>query len=408
MSAGSRLAMDEYMQNQGLSGWRRILIIIFSAALLIRLVFILTLQDGLYFADAPIYSAAASHLVEHGEFPANYKRAPLYPLFLAGVYGLAGESFIILRIVQAVLGACIAVLIAVIGKRAGSPAIGAIAGIVWGIYPMGVFIAGLMYPTTLLTVLLACGVLCLVTRPDDQGYPVRVALAGLLFGLSALAKPIVLGTIVFVAFWIVFWSRSGRIFLLGIFLFTTVTVLLPWTVRNAYVYDQLVPIEARGLHRVVPWADAPAAQGESGNATWTKFSRIARRFPREFVSFFELDPRRVNLLKQSNRDKAHRKNPDFVKHTSLGSSLVNAVSIVSVVTIFTFALAGMRAMWRERDKHRELSLLVLLVMSFALGYAISWGKIRYRVPVDPYIIILSAWGVMYVWHTLVKRRCVPG
>ena len=244
MSAGSRLAMDEYMQNLGLSGWRRILIIIFSAALLIRLVFILTLQDGFYFVDAPIYSAAASHLVEHGEFPKGYDRAPLYPLFLAGVYALAGKSFIILRIVQAVLGACIAVLIAVIGKRAGSPAIGAIAGIVWGIYPMGVFIAGLMYPTTLLTVLLACGVLCLVTRPDDQGYPVRVALAGLLFGLSALAKPIVLGTIVFVAFWIVFWSRSGRIFLLGIFVFTTVTALLPWTVRNAYVYDQLVPIEA--------------------------------------------------------------------------------------------------------------------------------------------------------------------
>ena len=250
--------------------------------------------------------------------------------------------------------------------------------------------------------------LCLVTDSDDHGYPARVALAGLFFGLSALAKPIVLGTIVFVAFWIIFWRRSGRIFLVSVFLVTAALALLPWTVRNAYVYDRLVPIEARGLEEVVPWADTPAAHRESGNENWTKICRMAKRFPGEFISFFELYPRRVNLLRQSKRESNHKRDPRIVLHTSLGSGLVNAISIISVVTIFTFALIGMWVMWRKGDKRRELSLLVLLVMSFALGYATSWGKIRYRIPVDPYIIILSAWGVVYVWNTLARGQRVQG
>jgi hypothetical protein len=45
-----------------------------------------------------------------------------------------------------------------------------------------------------------------------------------------------------------------------------------------------------------------------------------------------------------------------------------------------------------------------MVLSFALGYAVSWGKIRYRIPVDPYIIMLSAWGMTYAWKFLEERR----
>jgi len=278
---------NKLFQDPGYSCWRRTLFAIFFGALLVRIVFILTLQDGYYFADGYIYSDAASHLREYGEFPEEFDRAPLYPLFLAAVYSVAREDINYPRIVQAVLGAVIAVLIAVIGRVAGGFGVGAVAGILWGIYPLGVFIAGIIYPTTLLTILLACGVLCLVTGPDARGYPLRIALAGLLFGMGALTKPIVLGTIVFVTLWIFFWRRSNRYFLASLFLMTAVITLLPWTVRNFYVYDRLVPIEARGLEEVVPWADVPAAHDDqgSGDAPWAKIRRIARRFPNELGGY---------------------------------------------------------------------------------------------------------------------------
>src|SRR3989304_6866803 len=96
-----------------LSGWRRSIIAIFVFALLVRLVFILTLQDGFYFLDSPVYSTAAVNLVTNGEFGETYTRPPIYPLFLAGIYAVFGEKILAVRMVESVLGACLAVLIGV-------------------------------------------------------------------------------------------------------------------------------------------------------------------------------------------------------------------------------------------------------------------------------------------------------
>jgi hypothetical protein len=131
---------------------------------------------------------------------------------------------------------------------------------------------------------------------------------------------------------------------------------------------------------------------------------MAKRYPGEFMSFFELYPNRVGFLAQSQRDKAHRKKTErFVRYIPFGSDLVMTVSILSVGPLYIFAIVGMVSMWRGREKRRELSLFVLIVMSFALSYAVSWGKIRYRVPVDPYIILLSAWGVVAFWNRVFKK-----
>jgi 4-amino-4-deoxy-L-arabinose transferase-like glycosyltransferase len=407
--------MFERSRNALFGSWPRTLGVVFLIALLARVVLVCTLQTGFYFADEPTYTAAGRHLLAHGEFPADYERAPLYPLFLAGIYALVGTDITVTRIVQALLGAGFAVLLATLGKRTGNPAVGATAGMLWAIYPMGVFIAGLIYPTTLLAVLLAAGVLCLLTDPEGRGYTARVAIAGLLFGVAALAKPIVLGSIVVVTGWVFLRRRSGRFMLAGTFLLAAIIALTPWTIRNAYVYHRLVPIEARSLQDVTDWAYAgedvawadPQTLNmgcESENRTWVKICAMAKRFPGEFVSFFELYPRRVNILKQKLREWAYRHKPNFVEHTSLGSGIVNAVSIISVSTLYVFALAGIRGLWRDRDRRWELALFILMVLSFALGYAVSWGKIRYRIPVDPYIIMLSAWGMTYAWKFLEERR----
>ena len=52
--------------------YRRSLIYIFLLALLVRLVFIFTMQDGFYFADSVKYSAAAVNLLTHGPFGESY------------------------------------------------------------------------------------------------------------------------------------------------------------------------------------------------------------------------------------------------------------------------------------------------------------------------------------------------
>jgi hypothetical protein len=50
--------------------------------------------------------------------------------------------------VESVMGAFVALLIALIGRRIGGNTVGALAGILWAIHPIRIFIAGLYYRTT--------------------------------------------------------------------------------------------------------------------------------------------------------------------------------------------------------------------------------------------------------------------
>ncbi len=185
---------------------RQVLFLIFLVALITRVVFAFTLKDGFYFADEFDYTVIARYFVEHGTLPESFDRSPLFPLFLAGLFKLGGESFFYIRIVQAVLGAIIALEIALIGKRVGGSGVGIVAGALWAIYPMGVFMSGILYPAILLTSLMTSAVLCLLAKRDSPAYVAWVALAGLLLCAATLTIPMVLSSFVFV--WVFFVCLS--------------------------------------------------------------------------------------------------------------------------------------------------------------------------------------------------------
>jgi 4-amino-4-deoxy-L-arabinose transferase-like glycosyltransferase len=323
---------------------------------------------------------------------------------------------------------------------------------------MGVFVSGTVYPTTLLAFLLALAVLCLVPGKGGRAGLLAVSASGFIFGVATLAKPIVAAAIVTVAAWLFVLYRGRRLLTVGLFLFTAILALTPWTVRNYEVFGKFVPIEARGIDQVAPWAKTPdqiaqevlieqailaklkqekklgnpdggpvyqalaeklkeaaenpepedtptlalpLPEGVNGKRLPEMIKGMALRFPGEFLSFFELYPRRVGFLKQQQRDLARAwKNPRLVEEIPFGNSLVNAVSAFAVSFLYIFALLGIRAMWLTRSAREYLALYLGMVLSFAAGYALSWGKIRYRVPVDPYIILLSAWGVFWAWGAI--------
>src|SRR5690242_1662424 len=125
-----------------LGNWHTILLFIFALALLTRGVFIFTLQDGFYFPDSVDYSQAAVNLITHGELGQDYNRPPGYPVFLAAIYEFLGQSILAVRMVESLTGALLAVVIGMIGKRIGGEILGAIAGMLWSIYPLGIFIVG--------------------------------------------------------------------------------------------------------------------------------------------------------------------------------------------------------------------------------------------------------------------------
>ena len=385
--------------------WRLTVLFIFIAALLIRGGFVLTLQDGFYFPDSLDYSGAASNLLSSGELGKTYNRPPGYPVFLAAIYVLFGERILAVRMVESVMGALLAVIIALIGKRIGGQNTGAIAGILWGIYPLGIFIVGVLYPTNLLTVLLACGVLCFLPDSQQEFSPKRLFAAGVLWGLAALTIPVVLATIGVIGLWLIYWGRVNRLRLLSLLFLGAALVVLPWAIRDFYVYNRVVLVEPRAVQHL------PTMRSAEGELRSRKVEAIldypgefAARFAGQFLHFWELYPDRMAMDRQRYREQWHEKDQRVVKDTILtANNLINAVSLLSTGPLFLFAIIGTLAMCVEQERRRDVSLLWALILSFAVIYSIFVTRTRYRIPIEPYITILSAYGLKMAWSMVAAR-----
>jgi 4-amino-4-deoxy-L-arabinose transferase-like glycosyltransferase len=377
-------------------------LVIFVVGLFTRGVFISTQQEGFYFPDSVRDFQAAKNLLLNFEFDADYDRAPAYPVFLAGVFTLFGESILAVRIVESLMGALLGVMIATLGKRAGGERVGTLAGSLWSFYPLGVFLAGLAYPTTLATTLLAGGVWCVFTERQEAISVKRVLFGGIFLGLAALTIPVALLTIIFVAAWFFYYAPRSRL-LVTVLLLGAALSLVPWTARLFVIHGQLVAVQPVQRH-------VPKVLTVTSNLPGDGFPRIVQRavlfaghFGRQFLGFWQLYPERIKMSKPGYREKLHRTQPRLVKDTIYKPGLlINLVSIVSTGPVLLFGIFGAAVMWR-RGECRELLILLAMIFSFALGYALFVGKIRYRIPVEPYIIILCAYGMTQAWQYLSQR-----
>jgi 4-amino-4-deoxy-L-arabinose transferase-like glycosyltransferase len=393
------------LRNTLFGNWNRTLFTIFIAALLVRGVFVLTLQDGFYFPDSVDYTRAAVNILTNSELGERYHRPPGYPVFLAGIYSFFGENILAVRMVESVMGAFLAVVIALLGRRIGGEVLGALAGILWSIYPLGVFIAGLVYPTNLLTMLLACGLLCFLPNSQQELSAKRVFFAGIVWGIAALTTPVVLATVGMISLWVIYWSRANRLLLISVLFLGSALTVVPWIIRDFYVYGRLIIVEPRVVQQLPLMDQSKENVPEKKIEAILKHPRVfAERYASEFKRFWLPYPERLVMDWPTVREKAHEKDRRIVKDTIFTKNfLINVVGIFSTGPLFAFAIIGTAAMWFQQKRRRELSLLWAIILSFAAVYSIFYAKMRYRIPVEPYIIILSAYGIKKTWDVLAER-----
>jgi len=385
--------------------WTRSLFFIFTVALLIRLGFVLTLQDGFYFPDSVSYSAAAVNLLGNGELGKTYNRPPGYPVFLAAIYFVFGESVFAVRMVESLVGALLTVIIALIARRIGGEAVGALAGFLWGIYPIAVFLAGLVYPTQLLTILLASGMLCLLPRARQTPAPKHFLFAGVLWGLAALTTPIALVTICAISLWLLYWYRMKALPSVGVLVFGAALTVIPWAIRDFYFYGQPVVVDprlTRHLPRITDVEDD--IRGDKLQSILKHPSQLAEHFVAEFIHFWKIYPDRINMDRPGAREERHKKDSRVVQNTIFTTNnFITIISILSTGPLFLFALIGTALMWFQRERRRDLSLLWMTILSVPVGYSFFITKVRYRIPIEPFITILCSFGLAQTWTFLASR-----
>jgi 4-amino-4-deoxy-L-arabinose transferase-like glycosyltransferase len=231
-------------------------LLVFAVALVPRIVHLVQIQDS-PLIGAPILDEKVHHewaaLFAAGEpwsvdrasgEPLPYFRAPLYVWFLGTVYRLAGvDPAVAPRLVQAILGALACGMVFLLGQRLFSRTVGLVAGLAAGLDWILVVFDGELLIVPLIVFLDVALVLALAVAGEKRK-PGWWAAAGLLLGLSAIARPNVLLFAPAALAWLLMLERRalpGVVFTLGV-----LAVVLPVTARNWIVGGDRVLIASQG------------------------------------------------------------------------------------------------------------------------------------------------------------------
>lgn len=215
------------------------------------------------FGDGPAYLYAASEIVRTGHYPVSteefYFRAPGYPVFLALVTGGDARRVAAAKAANAVLGALAPLLLAGLSARIfRRRGIALATGIAAALHPGLISLcADLESEPLFLLLLLGAGYLLLGSsdRPSSN-----LALAGgLALALATLTRPSALVLVPFLAAALFDrrWPPRARAHLAASALLGFFLALAPWTIRNALVFHELLPVN-----------DAAGCAFYQGNSDW--------------------------------------------------------------------------------------------------------------------------------------------
>jgi len=381
-------------------------------ALALRIGFVLVQQPGFYFEDSLDYDRAARALLETGHFNTRYYRLPLYPVFMAGCYGLFGTGLLPLRIVQALIGTATCGLIWLTGRRLFGSRPGLLALFGAAAFPVHVVMSGIEYPVVLGTFLIWI-VLWLHTRRDQNGvWPARGLAAAAC--VTVLASTLFEGGIVvgaFLVFLIVLQRSPARIRLrqIGILAAVGSLILLPWLATLARHRDYRPLLLKAAIHLPsAPGVAPPLWQGSGANLLKVKLAGMAENpawtlnhFWDEFWHFWNPYPDRIASAEEGFRETLHSRESRMVVRNSLVGDTPRLLYAIGFTTLLLSAGAGAVVAWWRVPQAR---FLVGWPVFLGLCYSPFFTQMRYRIPADAAFILLGACALDWAIRRLRSSR----
>lgn len=396
--------------------------VILVVALAIRVGFVVSHTSFRPFADAASYDHTAVALAVHGSYPQSAIapsggptafRPPAYPFLLAGLYVITGTThsasrFEVARLLSAVLSTGI---VAVIGL---------IAFVLWGggaptlvsmglaaVYPPLITLGDAMLSEPLFS-LLVLAALAAILMARRSGRPLRwAALAGIAVGLAALTRSN--GIVIALPLAAGLLRPSAIRSSLAPVAALVVAVLLvvtPWVVRNSLVFHRFVPISTQAGFTL---AGAYNQASRSDHGRWIvplmpPYNRLLRageneeqleqRFRSTALAYIGNHPAYVLEVGYYNLGRLLEFEGPGFEHAAAGENGVsNAVSDLDVYSFYV--LAALAVVAAALGGLRRVPLFVWgvpLVLALSLVFVIA--DMRYRLPIDPFLILLVAAGLV--------------
>ena len=237
----------------------KLILVIFIAAFLIRVLAVVALRD-IHAGPTKAFGADGIEFNELGHqvalghgyellpgHPTSF-RAPGFPLFLAGIYFLAGQNYPLIYLVFCALGAVASVLTYLVALEMVGPSLALLAAFLAASYINGIYFATVFASESLYLVCFGLS-LWLFLRYLKNGSSWELFISALSLGWGILTRPFALlllplfGSVLLWNMWKNSRFRFGQIL---IFAVVPLALVAPWTVRNYEVFHQFVLVANNG------------------------------------------------------------------------------------------------------------------------------------------------------------------
>lgn len=406
---------------------QRLLILILAAAVLIRIPMALYMGDQVSalpgIQDQVTYDALAHSLLDgrgysftENWYPFTRANTPtahwsfVYPLYLAGVYGLTGYHPLAARLVQAIVaGLLVSFLVYRIGRRVADETTGLAGAALAAVYGYFIYYNVALMTETFFIVLV---LLSLDLSLEIKEKPVlwRWVSLGLVLGTAALLRQTVLLFAPFLLLWL-FWELRNTAFprwLVTVPVLVIILMIAPWTIRNYRVYQQFLLLNSNAGYALyasnnpnlgADWNNDEVVVPVPTELRGLNEAQLDRALTQKGIQFIVADPPRYMLLTLDKTLEYFKFWPSSESGTSS-----NLVRVLSFGLYLPFMLLGL---YFSLSRWRNFAVLYLFMVIHTGVHLLSWPAPRYRLSVDAVAMVFAALAILEIFRRAAAWRRRP-
>jgi 4-amino-4-deoxy-L-arabinose transferase-like glycosyltransferase len=397
--------------------------------------------------DAGSYLTLASQVAHTGNYSNSHRSGrgaggtrgpsayfgPGFPYFLAAVDLIDGHAVKRgpavhpARLAQAVLGTLTVAFVGLVALEAFGPMVAIVAALLAAVYPVLVELSGTLVAENLMTVLVLAAVWATLRARRAAGRRAGwIAAAGVLIGLGTLTHE----NAVLIAIPLAFGVWTGRprrswaaLAAPALLVAVALATIAPWTIRNAIVMHRFIPVSDETGITLVGTYNAGSAADPKVPYKWRLYYSIPGERPlvkqAAFMTEPELDSRLQSQTWHYIRD--HPLAPLAAAYHNTRRLLelegqfawrasaaaidlpggMAAVGVVSFWILLALALGGALTGLARGAPRWLWPMPVLLALSAVF---VNVETPRFREPVDPFLILLAACGLVTAASLAFKKR----
>lgn len=393
-------------------------------------------QKEIMHADSPSYNGYATAILQNNNWLTNpdffgHWRAPFYPMFIATIYTLFGtNNFIAVYIFQAFLSVITCFFIYKISKKTFNEKV-AIFSLIWsGFYIFYLMYVRLLIRETLVIFLIIIFFYHLYLYLSDENRRLRnFWLLLISYFLLIHTDPRYLFYLPFFIFlYAIYQPVKKGIKNYFVFLFMTILLVIPWTIRNYIAYDRFVLITSfssvyirysifsKGIEKVLNLEEINETISKN-YPTEEERNLIKQGLNPAGRSKEELEAIRKDIYPPLTYFKRIlywliefwrpvRFSAGYCPFPNAGfqgkwSLRHNLSSLFCYGILLPFMFLGFYFLIKEKNKIWIFLLFPILIQS--LLHVLQTAIYRYRVPIDAFIIIVAFYGLYQIYYTIKKR-----